>query len=299
MFKIRRFIKFIRDFSKESDFPRIVNYDITSRCNLNCEHCYCMKSLKAEHELSDDEWRDIFTEHKSRGATFAFLTGGEPTLRISVIDTADRVFNGLAIATNGTVKIPDHIKRRIFVSLDGPREIHNRIRGKDVFDKVMSNIRDDKRVLISPTLSTTNYMYIDQLVDITREANVQGITFSLYTSHTQENDPLLLTGTKLEWTISKLGESWKKNKDIMFLTPYIINMFAEKEHHKECFFRGKNIISFDAELREKNPCVLGESVNCKTCGCIVPIASFALKKGNFRSWLMLNRMFPTKFFKTE
>lgn len=112
--KFIRFLKFLRDFKKDSVFPRIANYEITSRCNLNCEHCYWMKSLDSKDELSDEQWREVFIEHKSRGVAFAFLTGGEPSLRLNVIDLVDRVFNDLSIASNGVIKIPEHIKRRIF-----------------------------------------------------------------------------------------------------------------------------------------------------------------------------------------
>jgi len=297
--KISRFFRFLRDFKKDSAFPRVANYEITSRCNLNCEHCYWRKSINSGDELSDDQWREVFIEHKSRGVTFAFLTGGEPALRLNVIDIADRIFNGLAIASNGVIKIPDHINRRIFISIDGPKDVHNRIRDADVFEKVLSNIKDDKRVIIAPALSKTNYRHIDAMVDLAREMNAEGITFNIYTSHMKENDPLLPTGRELEWIISKLRESWKKNKDIMFLTPYIINLLKEKEHHRDCFFRGKHFISFDAGLNEKRPCVLGVGVNCSTCGCIVPMISYALKKGNLRSWLLLNRMFPKEYFKAE
>jgi MoaA/NifB/PqqE/SkfB family radical SAM enzyme len=296
--KFIRFLKFLRDFKKNSAFPRIATYEITSKCNLNCEHCYWMKSLDSKDELSDEQWREVFIEHKSRGVTFAFLTGGEPTLRLNVIDLADRIFNGLSIASNGVIKIPEHIKRRIFVSIDGPRDVHNRIRGSEVFDIVLNNIMGDKRVLIAPTLSNSNYRHIDELIDLARETNVGGITFSLYTSHKKENDPLLLAGEELEWTLSKLRKAWKKNKNLLFMTPYIINLLKEKEHHKACFFRGKNIITFTAGMNQKRPCVLGEGVNCGTCGCIVPMVSYALKKGNLRSWLLMNRMFPKEFFKT-
>jgi len=295
--KFIRFLKFLRDFKKGSAFPRVSSYEITSRCNLNCEHCYWMKGINLENELSDDEWGNVFLEHKSRGVTFAFLTGGEPSLRSNVIEMADRIFNGLAIASNGVVKIPDRIRRRLFISIDGPKEIHNRIRGADVFDTVVSNIKNDKRVIISPTLSKTNYLYIDELIDLARETNVEGIAFSSYTSHMQENDPLLLTGKELEWTIAKLREAWKKNKNIFFMTPYIIKLLKNKEHHAHCFFKGRNFISLDAKMNQKKPCVLGAGVNCKTCGCIVPMISYALKRGDLRSWLMLNRMFPKDFFK--
>jgi MoaA/NifB/PqqE/SkfB family radical SAM enzyme len=299
MHKVVRFLKFLRDFMRDKSFPRVANYEIASTCNLNCSHCYWRKGSNAKEELSDEQWREVFTEHNSRGVAFAFLTGGEPTLRLNVIEMADRIFKGLSIASNGVIRVPDKINRRIFISLDGPKEVHNRIRGAEVFDRVIANVRDDKRVILSPTLSTTNYRHIDYLVDLARETNVAGITFALYTSHTTEHDPLMLAGEELEWTIDTLRRSWKKNRDIMFLTPFIINLLKNKEHQKDCFFRGKNFVSFDPRLNKKIPCVLGEGVNCGTCGCLVPVVSHALKKGNFRSWMLINKLFPERYFKNN
>jgi sulfatase maturation enzyme AslB (radical SAM superfamily) len=203
----------------------------------------------------------------------------------------------VAIATNGVERIDRRIERRIFVSIDGPREVHNRIRGAEIFDRVMNNIRGDKRVIIAPTLSTLNYCYVNDLVRIARDADVEGITFALYTSHSGEDDPLLLTGEKLESTIEAMKRAWRANKDIVFMTPYIIDLFRDKEHRHSCFFRGTNFVSYNANLEIKKPCVLGAGVVCRTCGCNVPVISHAMKKADFRAWFMLNRMFPQKYFR--
>jgi MoaA/NifB/PqqE/SkfB family radical SAM enzyme len=223
--KIVRFLKFIKRIKEKKDFPHIVNYDITSQCNLNCEHCYWRKTLNLKEELSDAEWEKIFLRHKKSGATAVYLTGGEPALRLNVIIIVNGIFDEIGIISNGTIKIPEHIQRRIFISIDGPKEIHNKIRRVDVFDKILDNIQDDKRVILTPTLSSTNYRYIDELIDITRKSNVEGITFSTYTSHRETADPLLLEGEKLAWTVNKLKKVWRKNKDIVLLTPRIMNLF--------------------------------------------------------------------------
>jgi sulfatase maturation enzyme AslB (radical SAM superfamily) len=237
----------------------------------------------------------IFQEHKKGGATAAYLTGGEPALRMNVIVIANRIFDEIGIISNGTIKIPENMQRRIFISIDGPKEIHNRIRRADVFDKVLDNIKNDKRVILTPTLSTTNYKYIDQLIDIAQKSNVEGITFSTYTSHRETGDPLLLEGEKLDWTVNKLMEVWNKNREIVLLTPRVINLFKTKEHYKRCFFRGNNFISFDANMNIKKPCTLGRGVNCKTCGCIVPIISYAAERIDLRAWFLLDRFFPEKY----
>lgn len=295
MSKAARFFKFVRSVKAHKTFPYSVNYDITSKCNLECEHCYWRKTYNSTTELSDEEWAAVFREHKQKGALVAYLTGGEPTLRPAVIRSAAQVFNGIGIISNGTIRVPDDIQCRVFVSIDGPKEVHDHIRKAEVFDRVMTNIKDDKRVILTPTLSTTNYRNIDDLIAITRQANVEGITFSTYTSHAKSGDPLLLEGDALEWTVKKLLEVWKKNKDIVFLTPKVIKLFRTKEHYQHCFFRSDNFISFDANMNVKKPCTLGKGVNCKTCGCIVPVMSYALKKIDIKSFYLLDRLFPQKY----
>ncbi len=299
MNKVIRFFKFLKDYKKITELPRVANYEITSRCNLKCAHCYWWKNGNSQKELTSEQWTEVFLDHKSKGVSMAFITGGEPSLRPDVIDTADRIFTAMAIASNGIKRIDSRIDRRLFISIDGPRDVHNRIRGADIFDKVIENIRNDKRVIIAPTLSMLNYRHVDDLVRIAWDSNVDGITFALYTSHSDEDDPLLLKGDELEQTIAALQKAWKQNRDIVFMTPYIINLFREKEHQHNCFFRGSNFVSFNAALEVKNPCVLGSGVVCRTCGCNVPMISYALKKADFRSWFMLNRMFPQKYFRKQ
>ena len=299
MNKVMRFTKFLRDYRQKTELPRVANYEITSKCNLKCMHCYWWKGDNSGTELSSEKWEEIFLDHKSKGVSMAFLTGGEPSLRPDVIDSADKIFTALAIASNGVKKIDKRINRRIFISLDGPQEVHDRIRGADVYDRVIDNIRGDSRVIIAPTLSTLNYKYVAELVQIARNSGVDGITFALYTSHAEGDDPLLLSGEKLEQTILSLQREYAENKDIVFMTPFIIKMFKDKAHRQSCFFRGSNFISFNASLKIKKPCVLGDGVNCETCGCNVPMISFAMKKADIRSWFMLNRMFPQRHFKTN
>lgn len=295
MSKITRFVRIVNNHFKEKDFPSRANYEITQRCNLKCEHCYLNKNSYVKKELSDKEWEKVFLEHRKKGISSVHLTGGEPALRLDVIRSANKIFKAVSIVSNGTIKIPEEIQRRIFVSIDGPEEIHNKIRGVKIFNKIMKIIKDDKRVILTPTLSTTNYKYIEDLINITRESNVEGITFSTYTSFKQDKDFLLLKEDELDWTVDKLKEIWKKNKDIVFLSPSIIKLFKTKKHYKNCFFKGNDFISFDPNLNVKKPCVMGKNVNCKTCGCIVPIIGYTLTRFDIRSWFILDKIFPERY----
>ena len=105
----------------------------------------------------------------------------------------------IQIATNGIIKIPEDIKATIWVSIDGNKETHNKIRGAKIYDKVIKNITDDPRITISTTLSTTNYKQVHEIVNNCIKTGVSGIFFMLYSGTFK--DPLLLTGDKLKKTI--------------------------------------------------------------------------------------------------
>ena len=73
---IRRYFQF-----RVNKIPPAINYDITYRCQLNCEHCYFASSWVKDHkddelELTDEQWRRVFKKHYSLGITNASITGG-------------------------------------------------------------------------------------------------------------------------------------------------------------------------------------------------------------------------------
>ncbi len=276
----------------------VANYDITSRCNLRCRHCYFFKTQDLPlEEPSDEQWANIFKNHFQEGVRIAYITGGEPSLRPDVLRCADRTFSTVVIISNGTTRVPEDIQRRIFISLDGDREVHEKIRGADCFDDIMANVKNDKRVIFTPTISTINYHLIDELVEITRHSGTAGICFNLYTSHRDNGDPLLLEGEQLEETLNKMENVRKKYPRQVLLSPRMIQMFRTKEHVKHCGFRKGRYLSFFSDLTPKHPCVMGEEVNCDTCGCIVPIFITAVKKADVRSYLIMDRMFPSRYQK--
>lgn len=284
---IRRYFKF-----QIYKLPETANYDITGKCNAKCKHCYFFKSWDSSRELSDEEWISAFKKHRQGGICYAVLTGGEPMLRPKLIEAADKIFEIVLIVSNGIIKIPEHINRRIFISIDGNKETHESIRRIRTFDQIMKNIKNDKRVVLSPTLSTLNYNQIDEIIRIAIDQNVFGVTFSLYAGESMD-DALVLKGEKLDYTIKKLKEALKRNKDIVLLTEKMINTFKDKKHIKNCFLRSKWVVSYYPDLKIKTPCVLGEKIECKTCGCIIPVIMYALSRFDFAALGIIKKFFPS------
>ena len=155
-----------------------VHLQLTRKCNLRCYFCgqWGRKGFFAGDSNSDmmyEEWRNVICSlMKYRNATGISpnitLWGGEPLMysefrEVVEFLTANKFH--LQLITNGVLidKFPDLIRnsfKTVFISVDGPREIHDRIRGDGVFDKVSANIEllkgGNARIVLLTTISQDN-----------------------------------------------------------------------------------------------------------------------------------------------
>ncbi|MHA1144128.1 MAG: radical SAM protein [Candidatus Helarchaeota archaeon] len=265
--------------------PLAVNYDLTYSCNLRCEHCYFSRAVEEKRlqnqsldELTDEQWIKTFRYHHSLGINSAALTGGEPTLRMNLIKEAVDIFPMVQIATNGLIKMPKFPGKQpvIWTSLDGRPETHNAIRGAEVFDRVIENIQNDKRIFISMAVSASNYDEIDVVAKIAHDANVRGLFFLFYTGY--PGDPLLLKGKSLRKAVKGISKAMMEYGDFIVISKKMIETYVTKSHVPTCIFKNGGVQSFYPNGKRKY-CVMGNSpALCANCGCIVPVASHCLAK---------------------
>lgn len=117
-----------------------VLFPITYQCNLNCAFC-CTKGLRG---VSIDIDKSIQTTKANKDKIdWVYVTGGEPFLVDSLFevcqDLRDYGFK-VGVTTNGTIYRPEiaNYVDRVGISLDGPKEYHDRYRGEGTFDKAVS-----------------------------------------------------------------------------------------------------------------------------------------------------------------
>ena len=142
--------------------------NITEICNLRCRYCVYSGSYQYERrhstitmapEIARKAVRDFWEHSREREKVHISFYGGEPLVAFDLIrDTVDyarrlgewpRMF--LHVDTNGTLLTDAMIKYFVDnkfylqISLDGPREMHDRYRifrnGKGTFDRIMTNLR--------------------------------------------------------------------------------------------------------------------------------------------------------------
>jgi 12,18-didecarboxysiroheme deacetylase len=137
-------------FSK--DKKPVVIWNITKKCNLNCQHCYTATSTSFEHELSLKEGRKLIDDLSTFACPVIIFSGGEPLLRPDLPELAEyAVSKGIraVISTNGTLICKETAEKfkkigisYIGISVDGLREVHDRFRGhQGAFDDTMDGIR--------------------------------------------------------------------------------------------------------------------------------------------------------------
>jgi len=146
-----------------SDCLRI---EVTTRCNSACSYCFVRARRPRRSSLGLDLVRTLVAEGYEAGYRHLHLTGGEPLLWEGLLDTLDHAFalgyQTAFLNTNGTL-IDRQVGRRLAaypaltlsVSLQGPKALHDRMRGKGSHDRAGKGIETALRAGLKIRIFTT------------------------------------------------------------------------------------------------------------------------------------------------
>jgi MoaA/NifB/PqqE/SkfB family radical SAM enzyme len=158
--------------------PLFVSWIITNRCNYHC--AYCNPPQGDSGELSTREVLGVVGELAQQGARKISFTGGEPLLRNDLGEIlAYCRARGMvtSVNSNGSL-VPGRIRDLrpvdvINISLDGPEEIHDSVRGKGSFRAVVNAVEAAQaagvRVSFFITLSKFNVAHLAFFLKIARQ----------------------------------------------------------------------------------------------------------------------------------
>jgi len=171
----------------------VVVWNVTSRCNLNCRHCYSGSTLRGSaSELTTEEGKALLDDLAAFGVPAVLFSGGEPLMREDVFDLAScaRELNlRTTLSTNGTLVTPrvaDRILDAGFcyagVSLDGVGETNDLFRGrKGAFEKAVGGLRllRDRglRVGLRMTLTRRTAPDLDRVFDLIEAEGIRRACF--------------------------------------------------------------------------------------------------------------------------
>jgi radical SAM protein with 4Fe4S-binding SPASM domain len=145
---------------------REVYLHVTHRCRQACRHCYDRGRGAPGDELTTAEWRRVIDQCADLGATGFVFIGGDPLLRDDLEElvahvtgvrgaTARFFFNGLVgRARAETLADAGHGRLRPLVSIDGPREVNDTLRGEGNHAGVFASIRNLQAAGLDPVANT-------------------------------------------------------------------------------------------------------------------------------------------------
>lgn len=125
---------------------RYLEFQITTRCNLRCRHCYI--GSPEDVELSLEAIKNVLSEFEEMQGLRLLISGGEPLLHRKFHEINDLLpdyafrkilfTNGILISREGISSLNvDEIQ----ISVDGLGSGHDALRGKGAFKKAMNGIK--------------------------------------------------------------------------------------------------------------------------------------------------------------
>jgi len=161
--------------------PLFVGWNVTFRCNLRCRYCGACDARREELDTAgvlrglDELW--------TLGTRWITFGGGEPLLRPDmgeIMSHARKLGFEPFLSTNGwliprrmdVARLASHVN----LSLDGPRAVHDAVRGAGAFDHTLeaANACRDAGVPVSflCTLSSLNLRAVDEVVALAGSMDV-------------------------------------------------------------------------------------------------------------------------------
>ncbi len=184
-------------FKLGKDAPLVDTIGIHYGCNLRCKHCGIASAMEsnpqAETFLSFEQITNDLKEMRKKGARIAYFEGGEPTMWKDgdknlgdLIEAAKNIgYYNVGYTTNGTTGVIFTNSDVISISLDGPKEVHDSIRGPGVFDKLMDTVDKvdfDGKIYANAVLQKGNLDLIKDIVNtVVEHPKIAGIVFNFIT----------------------------------------------------------------------------------------------------------------------
>jgi MoaA/NifB/PqqE/SkfB family radical SAM enzyme len=256
--------------------------NVTNACNLKCEHCFVFRpdNPNSPRDKMDDATMLAELERLQRRHQIQDMTwmGGEPLIRRDLLRQGVRLFPRNSIVTNGTFPLLHDVPNTIYVvSLDGPEEVNDSIRGEGVFQQVKQTIHDlppdfGPHVVLQCIVTRANADHLAELVEQVRDWPVYGLSFAFYVptrndrnrhvwATNEERDPVVASVLEL-----KRGDPGFVKNTVASLE--LMHSSVCKQVTDRCLLRENLLVLYLGEggRFEQPYCCYGNDVDCDRCG---------------------------------
>jgi len=197
--------------------PVSATFLMTYDCNCRCKMCFYYNEKERKNtikkicknrklEMNKEEIDSILKQIADIGTEVIVIHGGEPFVKqnvFDIIETSKKLGLIVFITTNGTL-INKEISRKIvgmnvdsmMLSLDGPKTIHNKIRGFNAYDRLIEGIKNIQRerkrqknvlpdLMFACTISSENYKHLADVIEVANSVGISQVSFGLTTHYTK------------------------------------------------------------------------------------------------------------------
>jgi MoaA/NifB/PqqE/SkfB family radical SAM enzyme len=242
--------------------PPIMIFSITNRCNLSCKGCYHQAIRKSpQSEMSNEKMQNVINEAKELGISFIVIAGGEPLVRLEILDIIKNfpeiiflVFTNGLLIEEGLSKKLKGIKNLIpVISLEGYGIETDDRRGKGVYEHLQRIIKRIKGKGIfwatSLTVTSSNFdtitdkQFVRQLIDLGCK-----LFFFVEYSPIREGTDNWILSKEQRTNITRIRDSLRKEFPALFIA-----IPGDEEEVGGCLSAGRGFVHINAE-GDVEPC---------------------------------------------
>lgn len=238
----------------------ILLVSLTNKCNLNCLHCG--RNKKDVSSLPLKILKKTVLELKKLGINYVSFSGGEPGLHPDFDKILDFLYKNkiqFLITSNGhtITKYKKKLKKHIFLfkekllnlSIDGPKDIHEKIRGKGSWKALNSALdfgrKNKLNLVMNLTINKINFKYLKKTLEILKKYKIYLLRISIAKpTPYNKNKKIFLSKKEGKEVVSKL-KHLKKNM------PFEVSYGENKTMKKfDCnvFLKNSHFLNFDGNM---------------------------------------------------
>ncbi|MCL2607272.1 MAG: radical SAM protein [Methanomassiliicoccaceae archaeon] len=291
-----------------SKAPLVNTLIIHYECNLRCRHCSIHSNIpiaiddagctenSAKIKLTYDEIVEDLRHQFKRGARIAYFEGGETTMWTDdgkdlndIIKAAKNIgYTNVGYTTNGTNGMFTE-SDVISVSLDGPREIHDLIRGEGIFDKLMKSIDETEfsgAIYANMVIQKDNIDRIEETAKIVKDnGKLAGIIFNFITPPPYD---LALDPDEKKNALDRIRKLKKEGYPILNSRKGL-ELLAEEDWSKKCPYHVTVFIIPDGT--HFNGCPMQGTGSCEQCGFAAVREYYLIKRGSMSTIREMSSVF--------
>jgi MoaA/NifB/PqqE/SkfB family radical SAM enzyme len=169
----------------------ILQVHATRHCNLACRHCYSTSGPREHARLPIRILRDALEDAAALGYRVLSVSGGEPFLYPDLhelLGGARALGLKTSVVTNGYLvgRAPylrcEALIDTLVLSIDGPPELHSRVRGDprafDVLQAALARLRADARPFaLVHTVTRSSWQHLDWVIEFAESQGARGLQF--------------------------------------------------------------------------------------------------------------------------